>query len=177
MMTQIDWSRINWARMFGTVLATEELKGNQYKFMKSDIQERSLEKWSYGQLNYVGNTQKGKDFIGIDDYRYENKAMKGLIQKTVPWTKPIILKNFHGNNTGVPEQTFDYMIALDTAQRTVLLADWAQCMRMAIVKDATVETRLVVDECQILAQNVMPDIKALSNNIKEEYNKFINNFI
>jgi hypothetical protein len=48
---------------------------------------------------------------------------------------------------------------------------------MAIVKDATVETRLVVDECQILAQNVMPDIKALSNNIKEEYNKFINNFI
>ena len=172
----IDWDRFNWPEIFGTIYACKALKGPQYNFMKSDIQERSAEKWSDGQLNYVGNIVTGRDYDGVDDFRYESKTVEGLLlSSNKPHTAEIILKNFIGWSTGIPKKTFDYMIAYDTTKNAVLLAPWDVCMKMVKEKDATVTTRLLVGQCDILAQNVEPTKKKI--NIQEEYYNFVEKFI
>ena len=174
-MSGIDWDRFNWEEIFGTIDALKDLKGSQYNFMKSDAQERSAEKWSDGQFKYVGNVSKGKDYDGVDGFRYESKAVEGLILKTKPHTKDIILKNFAGQCLGVPDKTFDYMLAYDTHKNTVLLASWDVCMKMAKVNDANVTTRLLVGQCDVLAQNVTPTKKRI--NIEEHYDNFLEKLI
>ena len=171
----IDWNRFNWPEIFGTIYALKDLKGSQYNFMKADIQEKSAEKWSDGQLKYVGNIATGKDYDGIDDLRYESKCVDNLLLKTKPHTKDVILKNFAGRCIGRPQQTFDYMLAYDTIKNTVLLAPWEVCMKMAVVNDANITTKLLVGQCEILAQNVEPTKK--KNNMLEEYNNFLGKMI
>ena len=171
----LDWDRFNWPEIFGTICATKELKGPQYNFMISDIRERSAEKWSDGQLKYVGNIAKGKDYDGVDRLRYEMKCVDDLLLKTKPYTKEIILKNSFGNCTGLPKQTFDYMIAYDTIKNIVLLAPWEVCMKMVDVKDAHVSVKLLVGQCDVLAYDVEPVKKEI--NIIEEYDNFLSKLI
>ena len=171
----INWDRFNWPEIFGTIVALKDLKGGQYNFMKSDAQERSAAKWSDGQLTYVGDTAIGKDYDGVDGLRYESKAVEGLILKTKPHTKDIILKNFAGQCLGIPEQTFDYMLAYDTHKNTVLLASWDVCIKMAKVNDANVTTRLLVGQCDVLAYDVTPVKKEI--NINELYDEFLGKII
>jgi len=171
----LEWNRFNWPEIFGTIHAMKALKGKQFNFMKADIQEKSAEKWSDGQLTYVGNIAIGKDYNGVDGLRYESKAEDDLILKTKPHTKDIILKNFAGNSTGIPEQTFDYMLAYDTTKNTVLLAPWHVCLKMVKVNDANVTTKLLVGQCDVLAYDVTPVKKEI--NINEEYDNFLEKFI
>ena len=173
----INWDRFNWPEIFGTIVALKDLKGAQYNFMKADIQERSAEKWSDGQLTYVGDTAIGKDYDGVDGLRYESKCVADLIPKklSTPHTKDIILKNYYGYMNGIPEQTFDYMLAYDTTKNVVLLAPWNVCMKIAKVKDALITTKLLVGQCDVIAQNVEPSKKTV--NIEEEYNKLVEKLI
>jgi hypothetical protein len=172
-MKKIDWEKVNWEKIFGAIYNMKELKGPQYNFMKSDIAEHALEKYSDGQLKYIGNVSKGKDFEGIDGLNYEMKCMDGLIQKTTYRTKAITLKNFHTNNTGIPDQTFDKMIAVDTKQNSVLWCDW-NVMDMKL-NDATVSCVLDVRKCDKLLTNVTPRQKPVQFN--EEYAKFVDKII
>jgi len=153
---------MNWSEIFGTIDVLKPLKGNQYKFMKSDIQERSAEKHSGGLLKYIGNTSIGKDYEGLnelDGLRFESKALEMLIQSfKMSHSASIILKNFRENSTGIPEQTFDYLLAYDCSKYTVLLASWDVCMNSMHLKenDATITTRLLISKCDVLARNVIP---------------------
>ena len=153
---------MNWSEIFGTIDVLKPLKGNQYKFMKSDIQERSAEKHSGGLLKYIGNTSIGKDYEGLnelDGLRFESKALEMLIQSfKMSHSASIILKNFRENSTGIPEQTFDYLFAYDCSKYTVLLASWDVCMNSMHLKenDATITTRLLISKCDVLARNVIP---------------------
>ena len=157
-------TRMKWPEIFGTIDILKPLKGNQYKFMKSDIQERSAEKHSGGLLKYIGNrnTSIGKDYEGLNELnglRFESKALEMLIQSfKMSHSASIILKNFRGNSTGIPEQTFDYLLAYDCSKYTVLLASWDVCMNSMHLKenDATITTRLVTAQCDVLARDVIP---------------------
>ena len=157
-------TRMKWPEIFGTIDILKPLKGNQYKFMKSDIQERSAEKHSGGLLKYIGNrnTSIGKDYEGLNELnglRFESKALEMLIQSfKMSHSASIILKNFRGNSTGIPEQTFDYLLAYDCSKYTVLLASWDVCMNSMHLKenDATITTRLLISKCDVLARNVIP---------------------
>ena len=153
---------MNWSEIFGTIDVLKPLKGNQYKFMKSDIQERSAEKHSGDLLKYIGNTSIGKDYEGLnelDGLRFESKALEMLIQSfKMSHSASIILKNFRENSTGIPEQTFDYLLAYDCSKYTVLLASWDVCMNSMHLKenDATITTRLLISKCDVLAKDVIP---------------------
>ena len=142
-MKAIDWNNFNWPEIFGTIHAIAPMMGNnQYKFMIIDIIERTIAKHSDGQFEYVGHKTDGQDFAGTDGLRYECKAMKSLIQKTTSRTKPIILKNYRGNCLGEPDQTFDYMIAVDYTRNSVLMADWNSCFYDYKVNDSNLTIRL-----------------------------------
>ena len=153
----INWNLFNWSEIFGIIDGIKPLLSkNQYKFIAVDIQERVTAEHSAGQLKYVGDTEVGKDFIGCDGLRYESKLNKNLIQKTITRTKPMILKNYQGRCLGVPEQTFDYMLAWDYTLNTVLLADWDHCLSDYEVNDSNMTIRLDERYCEVIAQNVIP---------------------
>ena len=168
----IDWNFFNWPEIFGTIHAIAPMMtNNQHKFMISDIIERTIAKHSDDQLEYVGHKTVGQDFAGTDGLRYECKAMKSLILKTKYRTKPIILKNYRGDCLGEPEQTFDYMIAVDYTRNTVLMADWDSCFNDYEVNDSNLTIRLDERNCEVLADRVIPKIKNID--IVEKYNDFV----
>ena len=150
----------NFAEIFGVIESTNGLKRNQTRPLRAEVQEISIAKYSGGQLRYVGDTENGRDFIGIiDGLYYESKGMDGLFQKRVPYTKEITLKNFQGNNLGLPEKTFDYMLLWDTKNYTVGICSWDACMKHTVVKDATVVFRVDNSDITFLAKNVIPTQK------------------
>jgi hypothetical protein len=168
----IDWKKFNWPEIFGTIHAVAPLMSqNQFRFLAVDIHERTTAKYSGGQLKYVGNTENGKDFIGCDGLRYESKLNKNLIQPTITRTTPITLKNYQGRCLGVPEQTFDYMLAWDYTLNTVLLADWDHCLSDYTVEDSGLKIRLDERYCEVIAQNVIPVNKS-PDDIVQKYNDF-----
>jgi hypothetical protein len=150
----------NFAEIFGVVESTNGLKRNQTRPLRAEVQEIAIAKYSGGQLQYVGDTENGRDFYGlIDKLYYESKGMDGLFQKRVPYTKEITLKNFQGNNLGLPKKTFDYMLLWDTKNYTVGICSWDACMKHTIIKDATVAFRVNYNDIQFLAKNVIPTQK------------------
>ena len=147
----------NFAEIFGVIESTNGLKRNQTRPLRAEVQEIAIAKYSGGQLKYIGNQENGRDFFGlIDKLYYESKGMDGLFQKRVPYTKEITLKNFQGNNLGLPEKTFDYMLLWDTKNYTVGICSWDACMKHTVIKDATVAFRVDYSDVTFLAKNVIP---------------------
>jgi len=86
-------------------------------------------------------------------------------------TKSITLKNYRGACLGVPDQTFDYMIAIDYTQNTVLMADWNTCFNDYEVNDSNLTIRLDEQQCFVLADKVNPKTKNVD--VWEKYNDFV----
>ena len=150
----------NFSEIFGVIESTNGLKRNQTRPLRTEVQEIAIAKYSGGQLQYVGDIENGRDFYGlIDKLYYESKGMDGLFQKRVPYTREITLKNFQGNNLGLPKKTFDYMLLWDTKNYTVGICSWDACMKHTVVKDATVVFRVDNSDITFLAKNVIPTQK------------------
>jgi hypothetical protein len=150
----------DFASIFGVVKSTDGLKRNQTRPLRAEVQEIAIAKYSAGQLKYIGDKENGKDFYGlIDNLYYESKGMDGLFLKTKPYTREITLKNFQGNNLGLPEKTFDYMLLWDTKNYAVGICSWDACMKHTVVKDATVSFRVDYSDITFLAKNVIPTEK------------------
>ena len=147
----------DFSSIFGAVKSTDGLKRQQTRPLRAEVQEIAIAKYSGGQLKYVGDKENGRDFYGlIDKLYYESKGMDGLFQKRVPYTREITLKNFQGNNLGLPEKTFHYMLLWDTKNYTVGICSWDACMKHTTIKDATVAFRVDYVDIQFLAKNVIP---------------------
>ena len=109
----INFSKFDFKSIFGVVKSTDGLKRQQTRPLRAEVQEIAIAEYSGGQLEYVGDTEDGRDFYSIEDnLYYESKGMDGLFLKKKPMTKEITLKNFKGRNKGLPDKTFDYMLLL-----------------------------------------------------------------
>jgi len=156
MNIMIDPKLFNFSEIFGVIKSTDGLKRNQTRPLRAEVQEISIAKHSGGQLRYVGNSENGRDFIGIiDGLSYESKGIDGMFLKTKPYTKEITLKNFQGKNLGLPKQTFDYMLLWDTKNYTVGICSWDSCIKNAKVKDSNVSFRVNYDDITFIAKNVV----------------------
>ena len=174
-MEMIDWNRFNWPKTFGVIHDIKPLTNiPQCRMMATHIIEVATGRCSDGQLKYVGDKEIGFDFIGCDGLRYESKSTKGLIKKKGS-TKPIIMKNYYGNCLGIPEQTFDYMIAFDSTKNTVLLADWDHCIENGDTEDAKYVTELDVNRCEVIAKDV--NYVAIGFDAQLKYNDFVSSCI
>tara|TARA_Y100001937_G_C6992558_1_gene272768 strand:- start:44 stop:559 length:516 start_codon:yes stop_codon:yes gene_type:complete len=168
----IDPKRFDFPNIFGVVKATEGLKSRQDRSLMAKIREIAMAKYSDGQIKYVGDDAKGKDFEGSDGIFYESKGMDGMFCKTKPKTKEITLMNFQGNNTGLPDKTFDYMLLWDTKTYSVGICSWDACMKNAKLKDDSVKISIHFDDIEFLAKDIIPtdkgDIGATIYNLIEQ---------
>jgi len=154
MEKSIDWSMFDWSRIFGVVSSVEGMKRNQTRPLRTEIIEMSIDKYSNGQLKYVGDSADGMDFIGVDGLRYECKSAGSLFPKIVPHTREMVLKNHRSRQQEV-EQTFDYMILVDTGKNRVGICDWSSCKTSN--KDAVVMFKVDVEDITVVAKDVIPD--------------------
>ena len=153
----INFSKFDFKSIFGVVKSTDGLKRQQTRPLRAEVQEIAIAEYSGGQLEYVGDTEDGRDFYGIEDnLYYESKGMDGLFLKKKPMTKEITLKNFKGRNKGLPDKTFDYMLLWDTKTYTAGICSWDACMKNTVVKDAVISFRVDFDDITFFANNVDP---------------------
>tara|TARA_B100000424_G_C22659134_1_gene362795 strand:+ start:56 stop:580 length:525 start_codon:yes stop_codon:yes gene_type:complete len=155
----IDFNKFDFPSIFGVVKSTDGLKRQQMRFFRAEVQELAIAKYSGGQLKYVGDTENGRDFLGVHDgLYYESKGLNGLFQKRTPYTKEITLKNYHTNKTGLSEKTFDYMLLWDTKNYTAGICSWDSCTKKKNIKlkAAGVNFKVHYNDITFIARNVIP---------------------
>jgi hypothetical protein len=152
----VDPSLFDFPTIFGRIQSTNGLKRNQTRPLRSEIIERTLAKYSGGQFKYIGDKSNGVDFLDNENLRYELKCMDGLFQKSVPYTKQITLKNFFGTASEL-DQTFDFLILIDTIKNTIGVCDWECATRDMVLNDATITTKVQHDDVTFFASNVIPN--------------------
>ena len=156
----LNFKTFDLSSIFGVVKSTDGLKRQQTRPLRAEVQEIAIAKYSGGQLQYVGDSENGRDFLGIHDkLYYESKGMDNMFCKTIPWTKEITLKNFQGRNKGLPEKTFDYMLLWDTKTYTIGICSWDACMKKTDIKDAVISFRVHFDDIKFVTKNVSPKDK------------------
>jgi len=151
----IDPKLFDFDSIFRVASSSNGMKRPQLRTLRAEVLELAIEKYSGGQLRYVGDTQKGYDFVGLhDNLRYESKGQDGMFQKTTGTTKQIILKNFYGKSLGTPDQTFDYLLLWDTESMTAGICDWNAAAKQMVVQDANIITKVALDDIQFFAIRV-----------------------
>lgn len=155
----LDFRRFNWEEIFGTVVATDNMKRNQLRGLRTEIQEMSIAKWSDGQLLYVGYREDGKDFDDCNQKSWECKGAQKMFLVKKPYTSKIVLKNFRSQRKTQVEKTFDYMLLIDTTKMIAAYADWDAIYKNIEIKDAVVMTRVDQGDLNFVACGVIPKNK------------------
>jgi len=148
-------SDVNWSKVFGVVNSVSTLMRNQTRPLRTEIVEMAIDKYSNGNLKYVGDSADGMDFEGSDGLRYECKLQGTIFQPNVPHTKKVILRNHRGKNLGVPTKTFDRMIFIDTGKNRVGVVNFEDLTMFN--NDANVQCRV---EDQSIVDVVATDVIA-----------------
>ena len=174
MNNEIVWSKFNWSGIYGAAENMKSMSDNMSKFISAQVLEKAVEKYSCGQLKYVGDTEDGLDFIGIDGLRYELKSANKIYQPTTPYTKWLTLKNFRGNSTGITK-TFDKIIAIDKGLYTTFLSDFEDLEMEE--KGANINCRLYKSTMETISENDFDITKVKDINVAEKYNKLIEDII
>jgi len=154
----IHFSLFDFPRIFSVIKSTDSLKRNQTRPLRAEIIELAIEKYSHGQLSYVGNTAVGKDFHTNTNpsYAIECKSMEGLFQSNSPFTKSIILANFRQSKVSELRKTFDYILLVDTKRNSVGICDWNTCTENVIINDANASVVIDQNKVQMIVENVIP---------------------
>lgn len=146
---------VNWKKVFGVINSVSTLTRNQTRPLRTEIVEMAIDKYSNGNLKYVGDSADGMDFEGSDGLRYECKLQGTIFQPNVPHTNKVILRNHRGKNLGIPDKTFDRMIFIDTGKRKVGVVNFEDLTMFT--NDANVQCRV---EDQSVIEVVANDVHA-----------------
>ena len=166
----VDFSIFDWENIFGVVESVSTCSRNQLRPLSAEIIEKSISKYSGGQLQYMGDCVNGYDFCDTEGIRYECKSKKGMFQKKSFFTKEIIVKNYFGLMTDNIPQTFDQMILMDTTQNSVGIISHQTAVKCARITNSSITTRIPLTDVKYVARNVTPTKKPNFENI-------LNNFI
>jgi hypothetical protein len=116
-------NNIHWQRFNNLCLSIgRDLNDPQWRFLKAIFLENAIANYSNGELTYVGDSEKGCDFIikKLNNLRIEMKYVAGgifsgkkLAQKKT--TSEIKLTNSNGTNTHseLPDTYSDYLLIVD----------------------------------------------------------------
>lgn len=117
-MKNIDWQMFhNSCKSIG-----KEFNSPQWRFLKAIILEKAVSKYSNGMLRYVGEEERGCDFVIESlnhvkiEMKYTEECLFGGREKSLKKiTKQITLLNSRGTNThtNLPETYSDYLLIVE----------------------------------------------------------------
>jgi len=117
-LQNINWQKFtNLCESVGT-----DFNSPQWRFMKAIILEKSLETYSDNKLKYVGEIERGCDFIipSVNNVKIEMKYTNNVLyppNKNIlrPMCKNITLLNSRGTNTHInlPDNYADYLLIVE----------------------------------------------------------------
>lgn len=154
----VDFSKFNWEEIFGVVVATDGLKRNQTRGLRTEIQEIATAKYSGEQFKYVGMSENGRDYVDVFGFYWEDKGQLNMFPTNSNKTKVFTLKNFQGNRTEYVK-TFDYILLKDTKAMSVGWTDWDSVYKNIKIKDATIESYVNYDDLHMIDFFVKPSEK------------------
>ena len=195
-MIDVDFSRFNFPRIASVIHSLQSFQGPQYNFITSLILELAIEKYSDGQLIYIGDQDNGRDFVStvsqvsLTPVYYECKSMKdmapGLFRDSQTrknsklYTKDIILKNYHpGGNANNFVQTFDYMILVDTQYNAFGICDWESCVKSEkfILGGSGCKTKILKTNITVIQKNIIPDSEFVIEDFRPKIESLIREHI
>ena len=152
----VNFNKFDWVKIFNVVASTNTLKRNQMRPLRTEIIELAVSKYSDGQLQYIGDTTNGCDFLDDDGVRYECKSRDSLFSKSRSgYSKEIILKNFYRKTDLVYEQTFDHLIMLDTVNNIVAVCDHTTAIKNSNITDSIITTKILLEDLKYVVKNVL----------------------
>jgi hypothetical protein len=117
-MKNVDWQKFhNLCKSVGN-----DFNSPQWRFLKATILEKAVAKYSGGMLRYVGEEERGCDFIieSLNNVKIEMKYTEeclfgGKEKRLKNTTKQITLLNSRGTNThlNLPETYSDYLLIVE----------------------------------------------------------------
>jgi hypothetical protein len=148
-MKNIKWQKfVNLCETIGS-----DLNSPQWRFLKAVVLESSLQVYSDGEVKYVGEQEKGKDFVIPSlqnvsiEMKYTDEALypknKSTLRKN---SKPITLLNSKGTNTHtcLPKHYADYLLIVEKRGAGIISKENLQ--KHVIVKGDSLSTVVPTDE-------------------------------
>jgi hypothetical protein len=166
----IDIEQINLKEFFGCVEATNtpQMKSNAFKTFRTYLQEKSFAKWSNGQLQYVGDYEDGRDFVGSDGTFYEMKGSLGIFNKNGSCKRVVLINKRPGKNKKQLtkediKKTFDYMLLVDTKKMSIAYTTWETVYSRAECDGAGATFKLEPGDYEFLARDIVPVTKKITS--------------
>ena len=151
---------IVWQRFHNLCLSIgKDLNDPQWRFLKAIFLESAIGKYSNNELTYVGDLEKGCDFIvkKLDNLRIEMKYVEGCIfngkklskKKT---TSEIKLMNSNGTNkhSGLPDTYSDYLLIVELNGAGLISKDILK--KYIILSGDGIKAKIPIDELHIVFQ-------------------------
>ena len=165
----VDFNLFDWNAIFSTVSSCSSMTRCQLRPLSAEIIEKSVSKYSGGQLQYIGDSANGCDFLDAAGIRYEFKSKKELFQKKSFFSKEIILKNYFGVQTSSIIQTFDYMILMDTTQNSAGIVSYQNSVKCARINNSSITTRIPLADIKYLTKSITLTKKPNFENILNDF--------
>lgn len=182
-MGPVDFTRFDFERISSVIRSLDNLKGAQNNFFVSMIVELAIEKYSDGQLRYIGDTKEGGDYIytnPLTPVKYECKTRFNLFPRRfdISLTGNIAFKNFVAGSSATDlVKTADFVILVDkggsgkTKKCSFGISSWEDATENKEMYDGGWVSRIQVDRITMLAKNVQPNFPV------EDLGKKINDLI
>ena len=113
---------INWQKFYNLCISIgKELNDSQWRFLKAIILENGVAEYSNNKLSYVGDKEKGCDFIVETlgnikiEMKYTEECLYNKKYQLKKTTKNITLLNSRGTNTHscLPENYSEYLLIVE----------------------------------------------------------------
>lgn len=152
----VNFNEFDYQSIFNVVAGLKTITRSQLRFLTAEIIERTVEKYSGGQLKYVGDNTTGMDFIDNNNIRYECKSRSKMFGRKDGYSAEIILKNFYRKSSPIAAQTYDHILLLDSDNMSMGIATYEDSVHHHIVKDSIITTKISLDKITYFAENIKP---------------------
>lgn len=152
-MANIDWQKFhNLCKSIGT-----DFNSPQWRFLKATILEKAVAKYSNGMLRYVGEEERGCDFMieSLNNVKVEMKYTEeclfgGKDKKLKKTTKQITLLNSRGTNThaNLPETYSDYLLVVEMSGAAIIRKEELQ--EFVVSNGDSLSAKIPTDQLQII---------------------------
>jgi len=165
--SEIDFSKIDLPQMFGVIAATSGMKDQQWRMFRGTVCEKALEKYSGGQLKYVGDKENGMDFIDANGVRYECKSQDDIFndlpsqngkKSSIKDIRSITLINFLGQVREI-ERTFDYLIMICNSTFSMGIISWEDMKDHITVHNDSIKVKIPKEKITMISEGVVPVCK------------------